>query len=175
MGVAAETIVSNPGTITGSIGVILRGNNLSKLLERVGVKFETVKSGAFKDILSPDRALGPEERQLLQALIDSSYEQFVAAVAQGRNLNEERVREFADGRVFSGAQAKDLGLVDELGDEERARVLAAQLADLDEERCRVVTLGKPRKTLLQGLSGSMLFARIQELITMELELSLIHI
>ena len=171
VGVAAETIVSNPGTITGSIGVILRGNNLSKLLERVGVKFETVKSGAFKDILSPDRALGPEERQLLQALIDSSYEQFVAAVAQGRNLNEERVREFADGRVFSGAQAKDLGLVDELGDEERARVLAAQLADLDEERCRVVPLGKPRKTLLQGLSGSMLFARIQELITMELELT----
>ena len=87
VGVAAETIVSNPGTITGSIGVILRGNNLSKLLDRVGVKFETVKSGAFKDILSPDRALGAEERELLQALIDSSYEQFVAAVAEGRKLD----------------------------------------------------------------------------------------
>ena len=171
VGVAAETIVSNAGTITGSIGVILRGNNLSKLLDRVGVKFETVKSGAFKDILSPDRALGPEERELLQALIDSSYEQFVAAVAEGRKLDPSRVREFADGRVFSGAQAKDLGLVDELGDEEHARVLAAQLADLDEERCRVVTLGKPRKSLLQGLSGSNLLVRIQELVTVEIELS----
>lgn len=171
VGVAAETIVSNPGTITGSIGVILRGNNLSKLLERVGVKFETVKSGAFKDILSPDRALSPEERHLLQALIDSSYEQFVAAVAEGRKLDANCVREFADGRVFSGAQAKDLGLVDELGDEECARVLAAKMADLDEERCRVVTLGKPRKTLLQGLSGSKVVARIQELVMVELELS----
>jgi protease-4 len=151
--------------------VILRGNNLSKLLDRVGVKFETVKSGAFKDILSPDRALGVEERELLQALIDSSYEQFVAAVAEGRKLDPSRVREFADGRVFSGAQAKDLGLVDELGDEERARVLAAQLADLDEERCRVVTLGKPRKPLLQGLSGSNLLVRLQELVTVEMELS----
>jgi protease-4 len=95
----------------------------------------------------------------------------VEAVAEGRKLDPSRVREFADGRVFSGAQAKDLGLVDELGDEERARVLAAQLADLDEERCRVVTLGKPRKPLLQGLSGSHLLARIQELVTVEMELS----
>ena len=171
VGVAADRIVSNPGTITGSIGVILRGNNLSKLLDRVGVKFETVKSGAFKDILSPDRALGSEERELLQALIDSSYEQFVAAVAEGRKLDPSCVREFADGRVFSGAQAKDLGLVDELGDEECARVLAAQLADLDEERCRVVTLGKPRKPLLQGLSGSNLLVRLQDLVTVEMELS----
>ena len=89
IGVAAEKIVSNPGTITGSIGVILRGNNLSKLLERVGIRFETVKSGAFKDILSPDRALSAEERNLLQALIDSSYAQFVEAVATGRDLSPE--------------------------------------------------------------------------------------
>ncbi|MBL6798309.1 MAG: signal peptide peptidase SppA, partial [Synechococcus sp. BS307-5m-G39] len=79
VGVAAETIVANPGTITGSIGVILRGNNLSELLDKIGIRFETVKSGAYKDILSPDRALSPEERQLLQDLIDSSYDQFVAA------------------------------------------------------------------------------------------------
>ena len=72
VGVAAEKIVANPGTITGSIGVILRGNNLSKLLERVGIRFETVKSGIYKDILSPDRGLTNEERQLLQELINSS-------------------------------------------------------------------------------------------------------
>ena len=90
VGVAADAIVSNPGTITGSIGVILRGNNLSELLEKIGIRFETVKSGAYKDILSPDRALSPEERALLQSLIDSSYDQFVTAVAEGRNLEQTR-------------------------------------------------------------------------------------
>lgn len=171
VGVAAETIVANPGTITGSIGVILRGNNLSELLDKIGIRFETVKSGAYKDILSPDRALSADERQLLQNLIDSSYNQFVAAVAEGRGLEPDAVKAFADGRVFSGAQAKDLGLVDELGDEELARVLAARLADLDEERCRPVTLGKPRKTLLQGLPGSSLLSAVQQRLTAELELS----
>ena len=171
VGVAAETIVANPGTITGSIGVILRGNNLSELLDKIGIRFETVKSGAYKDILSPDRALSPEERQLLQDLIDSSYDQFVAAVADGRGLEPDAVRAFADGRVFSGAQAKELGLVDELGDEEQARVLAARLADLDEERCRPVTLGKPRKSLLQGLPGSSLLSAMHQRLNTELELS----
>ena len=171
VGVAADSIVANPGTITGSIGVILRGNNLSELLAKVGVRFETVKSGAFKDILSPDRALSPEERELLQSLIDSSYDQFVGAVAEGRGLDKDKVRTFADGRVFSGAQAKDLGLVDELGDEEQARLVAARLAELDEERCRPVTLGKPRKRLLQGLPGSNLLLRLDQLLTTELELS----
>jgi len=167
IGVAAEKIVSNPGTITGSIGVILRGNNLSKLLERVGIRFETVKSGAFKDILSPDRALSAEERNLLQALIDSSYSQFVEAVATGRDLSPEMVRTFADGRVFSGAQAKELGLVDELGDEERARVLAAELADLDED-CKPITLGKPKKKLLANLPGGALLGRVAEMLETEL-------
>jgi protease IV len=143
IGVAAETIVANPGTITGSIGVILRGNNLSRLLERVGVQFETVKSGQYKDILSPDRALTGAERVLLQDLIDASYGQFVAAVAQGRGLSEEAVRSFADGRVFTGAQAQALGLVDHLGDEETARLQACELAGLDPGRTRPVTFGKP--------------------------------
>ena len=145
VGVAAEKIVANPGTITGSIGVILRGNNLSKLLERIGIRFETVKSGMFKDILSPDRALSNEERELLQSLIDSSINQFVEAVAKGRKLSTEKVLEFADGRVFTGQQAKELGLVDQLGDEDQARRLAAKLADLDEEKTRTITLGRPKK------------------------------
>ncbi len=167
VGVAAGKIVSNPGTITGSIGVILRGNNLSKLLERIGVRFETVKSGTYKDILSPDRALTAEERELLQALIDSSYDQFVEAVATGRGLSTEAVRQFADGRVFSGAQAKELGLVDELGDEERARALAVELADLD-ENCKPVTLGKPKKQLLSRLPGSSLVNRLSDMLETEL-------
>ena len=168
IGVAAESIVANPGTITGSIGVILRGNDLSKVFERIGIRFDTVKSGVFKDILSPDRPLSPEERALLQELIDSSYGQFVRVVAEGRSLTEETVRGFADGRVFSGEQAKTLGLVDELGDEDHARRLAARLADLDEQTTRPVTLGKPRKKLMNLLPGSQRIALLQQRLSLEL-------
>ena len=168
IGVAAESIVANPGTITGSIGVILRGNDLSKVFERIGIRFDTVKSGVYKDILSPDRPLSPEERALLQELIDSSYGQFVRVVAEGRSLTEETVRGFADGRVFSGEQAKSLGLVDELGDEDHARRLAARLADLDEQTTRPVTLGKPRKKLMNLLPGSQLIDLLQQRLSLEL-------
>ncbi len=168
VGVAAEKIIANPGTITGSIGVILRGNNLSKLLEKIGIRFETIKSGVFKDILSPDRSLSNEERELLQSLIDSSYDQFVTAVAEGRDLSREKVCEFADGRVFTGAQAKELGLVDELGDEDHARRLAARLADLDEEKTRTVTLGKPKKKLMGLLPGGTLLNKLIGLLNFEL-------
>ncbi len=167
VGVAADKIVANPGTITGSIGVILRGNNLSKLLERIGIRFETVKSGVFKDILSPDRALTAEERNLLQSLIDSSYSQFVNAVAKGRQLSQEKVYEFADGRVFTGEQAKELGLVDEIGDEDSARRLAAKLAGLDEDKARTVTLGNPPKKLLGLLPGGSILSSFLESITWE--------
>ena len=168
VGVGAEKIVSNPGTITGSIGVILRGNNLSKLLERVGIRFETVKSGVFKDILSPDRALTIEERSLLQSLIDSSYDQFVEAVANGRNLKSEDVKKFADGRVFTGEQAKKLGLVDQLGDEEDARLLAIKLADLD-EKTKPVNFGNPKKKLLGLIPRSLTFLNLLDQISLEIE------
>ena len=168
IGVAAESIVSNPGTITGSIGVILRGNDLSKVFEKIGIRFDTVKSGLYKDILSPDRPLSSDERALLQALIDSSYGQFVSVVAEGRKLTPESVRSFADGRVFSGEQAKQLGLVDELGDEEHARRLAARLADLDEENVRPVTLGRSKKKLMGLLPGSSLIEPLQQRLSLEL-------
>ena len=166
VGVGAEKIVANPGTITGSIGVILRGNNLSKLLERVGIKFETIKSGLYKDILSPDRALTIEEKELLQSLIDSSYEQFVTAVSEGRNLSKEIVRSFADGRVFTGAQAKEIGLVDELGDEDYARVVAAKLANID-EKLQPITLGRPKKKFLGFLPGSDLIFKMIDIIDID--------
>jgi protease IV len=168
VGVAAEKIVANPGTITGSIGVILRGNDLSRLLKRIGIRFETVKSGLYKDILSPDRALSEAERQLLQELIDSSYNQFVAAVAAGRGLEEAAVRVFADGRVFSGAQALPLGLVDALGDEESARLLAAELAGLDPEKTRTVSFGKPPRKLLGLLPGATLLQQLSQSLSLEL-------
>ena len=167
VGVAAETIVANPGTITGSIGVILRGNDLSRVFERIGIRFDTVKSGPFKDILSPDRPLSDAERALLQELIDSSYDQFVGVVADGRSMSREAVKAFADGRVFSGAQAKELGLVDELGDEEHARRLAARLAELDED-LRPVTLGKSRRKLTGLLPGSQLIQQLQNRLCIEL-------
>ncbi|MGQ9866724.1 MAG: signal peptide peptidase SppA [Pseudanabaenaceae cyanobacterium] len=150
IGVGAEKIVSNPGTITGSIGVILRGNNLEKLLARVGVSFKTIKSGPFKDILSFDRPTTPEEEVILQKLIDSSYRQFVEAVAAGRQLSPATVRSFADGRVFTGEQALALGLVDRLGTLEDARRWAAELAGLDPEKAKFQVF-KPAKPLFNRL------------------------
>ncbi len=168
IGVGAEKIVANPGTITGSIGVIIRGNNLSKLLEKIGISFETIKSGLYKDILSPDRALTKEEKNLLQSLIDSSYDQFVKAVAKGRGLNEDLVKSFADGRVFTGSQAKELGLVDELGDENHAKELAARLCGLDEKTIRVITVNRPKKKFLRLIPGGKILLNLLELIDMEL-------
>lgn len=168
VGVAAETIVANPGTITGSIGVILRGNNISRLLERIGIQFETVKSGLFKDILSPDRALTAAERQVLQSLIDSSYGQFVQAVAEGRRLSQEVVRGFADGRVFSGAQALELGLVDQLGDEETARQLAADLAGLDVEKTKPITFGAPPKKFAGLIPGRATLRSLRHSLSLDL-------
>ncbi len=167
VGVAAEKIVANPGTITGSIGVILRGNNLSKLLEKIGIGFETVKSGAFKDILSPDRPLTQKERELLQELIDSSYNQFVSAVAEGRQISLEKVCAFSDGRVFSGAQAKELGLIDELGDEEHARQLAAKLADLDKDSGKPINFNPPKKKLAGIIPGGSIISRLIDLLNLE--------
>ena len=105
---------------------------------------------------------------MLQELIDSSYGQFVGVVAQGRNLELETVKRFADGRVFSGEQAQALGLVDELGDEDHARRLAAQLADLDADNIRPVTLGKQSRKLSGLLPGSQLLLQLQERVSIEL-------
>ena len=111
----ATKIVSNPGTITGSIGVFIQFVRLEELLNKIGVDLEIVKSGEFKDMGSPDRKLTQRDRDILDALIKDLQGQFVSAVASGRNLSVEKVQEFADGRIFSGARAKDLGLVDYMG------------------------------------------------------------
>jgi protease-4 len=150
IGVGARHIVANPGTITGSIGVILRGNNLERLLDKVGVSFKVIKSGPYKDILAFDRELTDSEKNILQQLIDVSYGQFVKTVAEGRNLAEETVRSFADGRIFTGEQALELGVVDRLGTEEDARRWAAELAGLDPDKAECQTL-KARKPTWQRL------------------------
>lgn len=145
VGMGAQHIVANPGTITGSIGVILRGNNLERLLEKIGVSFKVIKSGPYKDILAFDRELTDSEKNILQELIDVSYTQFVQTVAQARGLTEETVRGFADGRIFTGEQALELGVVDRLGTEEDARRWAAELANLDPEKAEIEKI-EPRKS-----------------------------
>ncbi len=153
IGVGAKNIVANPGTITGSIGVILRGNNLERLLDKIGVSFQTIKSGPYKDILSFDRQLTSEEEQILQDLIDTSYDQFVKTVAEGRNLDVETVKTFADGRIFTGEQALELGVVDRLGTEEDARRWAAELAGLDMEKTECFTIEEPKSFVNRILPG----------------------
>ncbi len=151
IGMGAEHIMANPGTITGSIGVILRGNNLQRLLDKVGVSFKVIKSGPYKDILAFDRDLTEEETRILQELIDTSYLQFVHTVAEARNLDVETVRQFADGRVFTGEQALALGLVDRLGTEEDARRWLAELAGLDPDKAKVQTIEEPKSPLARLL------------------------
>jgi|GEM_PF-64017 len=155
IGMGASHIVANPGTITGSIGVIIRGNNLERLLEKVGVSFQVIKSGPYKDILAFDRELTDPEQQILQDLIDTSYQQFVETVAAARSLAVEKVKSFADGRVFTGQQALELGLVDRLGTEEDARRLAAELAGLDPEKTESCTLEKQKPFLNRVLGSSL--------------------
>jgi protease-4 len=131
---ACDQIIANPATITGSIGVIAIFLNLEGTAKKIGAKPVVIKSGPHKDIGSPFRDLTPEERRILQGLIDDAYDQFVQAVSRGRNLPVDRVRALADGRVLSGTQARAAGLVDEFGDVQDAYVAARRLAGIDEAR-----------------------------------------
>jgi protease-4 len=128
--VAADRIYANPGTLTGSIGVIMQLANVHDLLKKVGVDYVVVKAGQYKDIGSFARPMSPEERRVLQALLDDVHGQFIAAVAAGRKLERAQVVQFADGRIVSGGQAKALGMVDALGGLEEAIDGAATLAGL---------------------------------------------
>ncbi len=148
----AAKIVANPGTITGSIGVIMEFPNIQELFKKVGLDTVVVKSGKFKDIGSPVRTMSEEEKRLLQDMIDDVYSQFVRAIAEGRNLPEESVRKLADGRIFSGKQAKELGLVDELGGLEHTVQLAAKLSGL-EKKAFIRLEEKERFNLSELLSG----------------------
>ncbi len=129
----ASRIIANPGSLTGSIGVIMEIPNVEGLMSKVGVKTEVIKSGKHKDIASIFRGVGKEERAILQEVLDDVHEQFIKAVAEGRKMAPEEVRKLADGRVFTGKQAVNIGLVDELGDLEDAIRVAAKLAGIKGE------------------------------------------
>jgi protease-4 len=132
---AATRIVANPGTLTGSIGVILQLAEIEGLLRKVGIRYEVVKAGRLKDAGSFARPMTPEERAVLQAVLDDMHDQFISAIADGRRMPKERVRALADGRVYSGRMAQQLGLVDALGGLDDAIRLAGELGGIT---------GKPR-------------------------------
>jgi protease-4 len=153
---AGNRIMANPGTLTGSIGVVMEFSNIQELMHKIGVSLEVVKSGAFKDIGSPVRKMKPEERRLLEGVIQNVHRQFVDMVAESRRLPRSDVEKIADGRIFTGEQAKALGLVDELGSLEDAVELTKKMARITGE----VKLVYPEKKkfslwdlILNGIMG----------------------
>jgi len=116
----ADKIFADEETMTGSIGVIMQGVNYSKLAEKYGIEFETIKTGPYKDIMSGSREMTKDERKILQDMINESYNRFLNVIVDGRNMPKAEVKKLADGRIYNGSQAKKVGLVDELGYEEDA-------------------------------------------------------
>lgn len=130
---ASDHITANAATTTGSIGVILHAQNVQKLFEKLGIADATIKSGANKDILSPFRPMRPDERALLQSLVNDTYQQFLEAVVAGRKMPMPKLKPLADGRIFTGRQALGVGLVDSLGNFQIALAKAASLTKIKGE------------------------------------------
>lgn len=145
----ANKIVANPGTLTGSIGVIMEIPNIEGLMNKLGIKTEVVKSGSYKDMASVFRGIRKEERDILQNVLDNVHSQFIKAVAEGRKMLIDDVKKIADGRVFTGEQALKAGLVDELGNLEDAVHTAAKLVGIKGEP--VVVTKKEKFSILNIL------------------------
>lgn len=150
---AADKIYAEPGTITGSIGVILQFPNFETLMKKVGVGLEIIKSGEHKDIGSPARALTAEERRILQVSIDDAYAQFLDAVVKGRKSTPEKIKPLADGRIFTGRQAKEAGLIDEFGGRRAALMDAKKMAGLPEDARLVTEGGRGLQGMLKNLTS----------------------
>jgi protease-4 len=148
----ATKIVANPGTLTGSIGVIMEIPNIEGLMNKLGIKTEVVKSGRHKDMASLFRGIKKEEREILQNVLDDIHDQFIKAVAEGRKMLYDDVKKIADGRIFTGEQALKAGLIDELGSLEDAVQTAAKLSGIKGEP--VVISKKERFSLINLLRGS---------------------
>ncbi|MFN3975708.1 MAG: signal peptide peptidase SppA [Aquificaceae bacterium] len=148
--VPADLIFANPGTITGSIGVIVQHTEIKDLLEKLGIKTTAIKTGKFKDTLSPFRGLSEEEKAYIEATIKDAYEQFLEAILKYRSkkISEEKLRKVADGRIFTGKEAKELGLVDELGNLQDAINKAKEMAGVPKAR---VFYMEERRGLLRRL------------------------
>jgi len=149
---ASDMIMANPGTITGSIGVILSYPTAGELFEKVGVRYQTVKSGELKDVGAVDRNMTANERKMLSAMVMDSYEQFVEAIVAGRGMDKDEVYKLANGSIFSGRQAYNYGLIDTLGGFEDAVRLAAELAGIS-GKPQTVKDFVPRKGFFDLLGG----------------------
>jgi protease-4 len=130
---AADTIMANPGTLTGSIGVIFSFPTFEKLMNKVGIELEVFKAGELKDVGNYSREVTHDERKMLQAALDDTYDQFIAVIAETREMEIDRVREISDGSIYTGRQALELGLIDELGTFEDAISLAGEITDLGDD------------------------------------------
>ncbi len=139
---AADRIVANPGTITGSISAVMHFADVQELMKKVGVRSSVIKSGKFKDIGSPARDMTAEEKLLIQEIVDDIYDQFVRTVSEDRKIPLEQIRSLADGRIFSGRQALQLKLVDELGGLQDAVLTAGRLAGIEGKPAVVYTAKK---------------------------------
>jgi protease-4 len=146
----ADKIVALPTTMTGSIGVISQLINIEGLLEKLGIQIETFKGGKYKDMYWGFRELTPEEEEIMQGMVDEYYEQFVDVVAEGRGLSEEEVRNLATGQIYTGTEAKELGLVDALGDLDTAINLALELAGIE---TAIVEYYQPPRLTIWSLLG----------------------
>lgn len=155
----ADAIVANPGTLTGSIGVIMQFSNIEGLMKLIGVKTYTFKSGKYKDIGSPFREPTSADKEIVMGVIESVYDQFVEAVAEGRGMDVESVKKLADGRIFSGRQAKELGLVDHMGNLQDAIELAAHMSGIRGKPH--VIYPKKRRNLLDLILGKMVAKLIE--------------
>jgi protease IV len=149
----ADVIMADPGTLTGSIGVIMNFTNVEKLTQKLGIDLYNLHAGKFKDVGSPTRPMTPVERDYIQKLLDNVHEQFIIDVARGRHMLVHQVREVADGRVFTGEMAKNLGLVDRLGNLFEAIDLAGQLGGV-KGKVEAVYLPKEKLSLLGLLLGN---------------------
>jgi protease-4 len=147
----ADTIMANPGTMTGSIGVIIKFPNLEGVFEKIGYRSEVIKSGPFKDVGASNRPMNDEERNLMQDLIDNVYNQFVRDIAAARSMSEETIYKLADGRVYTGEQALEVGLIDSLGNYTDAITLAADLGGLDSKDPQLIYPKVDRKFSLLNL------------------------
>ncbi len=148
-----DKIYANSTTLTGSIGVYISYSNWEELYKKIGVKSDKIKSGVHKDILANDRPMTEEERQLIQNIVDENYDEFVNVVAEGRKLDRLRVKELADGRIYSGRQAKELGLVDELGNlYDVVDKTAKEVGIQGKPKIKEYNNGNPFSGLLEGKS-----------------------
>ena len=156
----ANEIMASRGTLTGSIGVIIKFANLAEIFEKIGYKSEVIKSGKLKNIGATDRQMTTEEKKLIQDIIDNVHEQFISAVSESRDLPMDKVRTLADGRIYSGEQALEAGLIDKFGNLTDAIMLAASLAGLKEGMPPLVYPVEENFSLLRllvGDSGGTLF------------------